>query len=114
MLYQISLSDDVGRDLQKPSCVRCKVTLNIANSRARFCDPELKCLVDLLLSQLDPRIDRVADLVQESLGGVRCLDVAESSLLEKTRAGSRKAILGDTVGAEMGTKPSIGPGEVSS
>ena len=70
-------------------------------------------MVDLLLSQLDPGIYRVADLVQEGLGGVSCLDVADSGLLEETGAGSRKAVLGDTVGAEMGTKPCIGPGEVS-
>ena len=75
---------------------------------------EAQDLVDLLLSQLDPGIYRVADLVQESLGGVRCLDVTDSSLLEKTRACSGKAVFGDTVGAEMGTKSSIGPGEVSS
>jgi len=41
-LYRTPLSGDVARDLQKPSLVRCKVALNMANSRARLCGPELK------------------------------------------------------------------------
>ena len=69
--------------------------------------------MDLLLSQLDSGIYRVADLVQESLGGVRCLDITDSGLLEKPRAGGRETFLRDTTGAEIGTEPSIGPGEVS-
>ena len=71
-------------------------------------------MMDFLLSQLDPGVYRVADPVQESLSRCCCSDVADSSLLEKTRAGSRKAVLGHAVGAEIGTKPSIGPGEVDS
>jgi len=70
--------------------------------------------VDLLLSQLNSGIYRFADPVQESLGRVCCLDVADSSLLEKSRAGGGKAVLRYAIGAEMGAKPSIGPGEVSS
>ena len=70
--------------------------------------------MDLLFSHLDPRIYQVADPVQESLRGVRCLDIADSSLLEETGAGGGEAVLGDTAGAEIGTKPSIGPGEVGS
>ena len=70
--------------------------------------------MNFLLSQLNPGIYQVADPVQESLGRGRCLDVADSSFLEKTRAGGGKVILRDTVGAEVGTKPSIGPGEVGS
>lgn len=68
--------------------------------------------MNLFLGQLDPGIYRVANLVQESLSGIRRLDVADSSFLEKARTGGRKAVLGDTVGSEMGSKPSIGPGEV--
>jgi len=55
--------------------------------------------MNLLFGQLDPRVYQVTDPVEESLSGVRCLDVTDSSLLEKTRASSRKAVLSDTVGA---------------
>ena len=70
--------------------------------------------MNLLLSQLDPGIYRVADPAQKSLSRVCCLDVADPSLLEKARAASGKAVLGDAVGTKVGTKPSIGPGEVGS
>ena len=70
--------------------------------------------MDLLLGQFNPRIYRVADPIQESLSRACRLDVADSSLLEKSRARSGKAVLRDTVGTEIRTKPSIGPSEVGS
>jgi len=55
--------------------------------------------MNLLLGQLDPRVYQVADPVEESLSGVRCLNITDSSFLEETRTSSRKAVLMNTMGA---------------
>jgi hypothetical protein len=59
---------------------------------------EAQDLMDLLLGQLDPRVYDVTNPGEESLSGVRGLDITDSGFLEKSRAGSREAILRDAVG----------------
>lgn len=44
--------------------------------------------MDLVLGQLDPRVYDITNPGEESLSGVRGLDIADSGLLEKSRAGS--------------------------
>lgn len=70
--------------------------------------------MDLFLGQFDAGVYQIANLVQESLGRVCGPDVTDSSLLEKIGAASREAVFRHTVGAEVGAKPSIGPGKVGS
>jgi hypothetical protein len=70
--------------------------------------------MDLFFGQLDARVYRVADPIQERLSGVCGLDVADPSFLKQTGATCGKVVFRHTVGAKIGAEPSIGPGEVGS
>lgn len=75
---------------------------------------ETQDLVNLFLSQLNTGIYRVTDPVQESLGRVCGLNVADPGFLEEPRATRRQTVFGHTMGTKVGTESGIGPGEVGS